>query len=73
MRLDGGRCRMQIDFLLAKCQRTAAIAKVHRLHAEHAFIKRNAGVDIPDRQNKVVESLNVHGGVLSIQKSKNGM
>ena len=51
---------MQIDFLGAKGQRFAPLAKGELAHAEHAGIKGAGGAEVAHRQYQVVEVFYLH-------------
>src|SRR5437868_13787974 len=51
---------MQVDLLLAKAQRGAALAKANDLHAQHPRVKFAGPVDVRDRQNQVIEPFDLH-------------
>ena len=52
---------MQIDLLLPKPERGAALAEGDDLHAEDARIEVTGQADISDGQDEVIETRDLHG------------
>src|SRR3954447_26951616 len=52
---------IQMDLLLTKMKRCAALADALGLHAENALVELQAAVDIGDSQIQMVDALDLHG------------
>ncbi len=57
-----------MDLLLAEMQCGAALAHALDLHAEHAAVELDAAVDIGDGDVQMVDALDLHGGLVGLQR-----
>ena len=51
---------VQVDLLVSEREGLASLAELDGTHSEHALIERAGGLDVPHREDKVIQSVDLH-------------